>query len=158
VARPRELRAGARRDAETAGAWDLRGGAALLAGKRAVPGRRARRPGLAAAAARKLGRDRTDVHRNRAPHRALLRETRDRLAARQAPGHALFNDAAGNDNVLPSGIILGSGHWVPTAPLVIGVNTLALSGDPLQVSFRFVPLNGSRWSVDDVYVDPYRTN
>jgi hypothetical protein len=114
-------------------------------GQRAVPGRRARRPGLAAAAARKLGRDRTDVHRNRAPHRALLakRETGSLLDTLRVD--ALFTDAAGYDNVLPSGIILGSGHWVPTAPLVIGVNTLALSGDPLQVSFRFVPLNGSRW-------------
>ena len=56
------------------------------------------------------------------------------------------------------GIVLGLGRWAPTTPQVIGVNALALIGGPLQVSFRFVPLNGSRWSIDDVYVDPYRTN
>jgi hypothetical protein len=28
----------------------------------------------------------------------------------------------------------------------------------MRVAFRFTPLNGSQWRVDDVYVDPYRTN
>ena len=56
------------------------------------------------------------------------------------------------------GIVLGLGRWAPTTPQVIGVNALALIGGPLHVSFRIVPQNGSRWSIDDVYVDPYRTN
>ena len=44
-----------------------------------------------------------------------------------------------------------------TAPLPIVVNSLALV-QSTEVAFRFTPQNGSRWSIDDVYVDPYRTN
>ena len=71
---------------------------------------------------------------------------------------ALFSDANGHDHALPIGAITSLGSWAPTAPLALGVNLLALTGDPRPVSFRFTPRNQSRWSIDDVYVDPYRTN
>jgi hypothetical protein len=145
-------------DAETAGAWDLRGGAAVVAGNEpfrvGAPDDQAslRLPSGSSAAT--------------APMCIGIEHPTVRFFAKRETGSlldtlrvdALFTDAAGHDNVLPIGTVLGFGNWAPTTPLAIGVNALALIGDPLQVSFRFVPLNGSRWSVDDVYIDPYRTN
>ena len=145
-------------DAETAGSWTLRGGAAVVAGNEpfqvGASGDQAslRLPSGSSAAT--------------APMCIGLAHPTVRFFAKRETGspldllrvEALFTDAAGYDHSLPIGIVLGLGRWAPTTPLVLGVNTLALIGDPLQVSFRFAPLNGSRWSIDDVYVDPYRTN
>jgi len=145
-------------DAETAGAWDLRGGAVVADGNEpfqvGAPGDRAslRLPAGSSAAT--------------APMCIGVEHPTVRFFARRETGSpldtlrvdVLFTDATGHDIVLPIGIVLGSGIWAPTTPLVLGVNALALTGDPLQVSFRFAPLNSSRWSIDDVYVDPYRTN
>ena len=51
--------------------------------------------------------------------------------------------------------------WQPTAPLLVLVNATALpvvAGGTTQVAFRFTPQGGSSgaWSVDDVYVDPFK--
>ena len=46
-----------------------------------------------------------------------------------------------------------------TAAEAHGAEPVGVFVDPtMQVSFRFTPLNGSQWSIDDVYVDSYRTN
>jgi len=38
------------------------------------------------------------------------------------------------------------------------VNRLAsLNDNAIDVSFRFRPIGDAVWSIDDVYVDPYRT-
>jgi hypothetical protein len=71
---------------------------------------------------------------------------------------ALFTDEGSDVHAVPIGTVVGLGTWAPTAPLAILVNSLALTNDTVQVTFRFTPLNGSEWSIDDVYVDPYRTN
>jgi hypothetical protein len=71
---------------------------------------------------------------------------------------ALFTDAAGYDHALPIGTIYSLGGWAPSAPLAIGVNLLADSEQTLSVSFRFTPSDNSQWFIDDVYVDPFRTN
>jgi hypothetical protein len=54
--------------------------------------------------------------------------------------------------------VAGSGQWAPTLPLPIVLNALSLGEGSTEVAFRFTPLLESSWSVDDVYVDPYRTN
>jgi hypothetical protein len=60
---------------------------------------------------------------------------------------------------VPIGAVLPSGDWTPTAPMLVVANLLPLlPGDLTPVRFRFVPQGGGTWSVDDVYVDPYRTN
>ena len=68
----------------------------------------------------------------------------------------LFTDGAGYDQDVLIGTIVGPGAWTPTAPLAIAINSLALINNTTQVSFRFTPFSGSQWSIDDVYVDPYR--
>jgi hypothetical protein len=70
----------------------------------------------------------------------------------------LFKDGEGGFHAVPIGAVPSLGTWAPTAPLAIVVNSLAITNDAMQVSFRFTPSNESRWSIDDVYVDPYRTN
>jgi len=71
---------------------------------------------------------------------------------------ALFTGAAGDVHAWPMGSVVSYGSWAPTLPLPIVVNSLALVQSTPQVAFRFTPQGGSRWSIDDVYVDPYRTN
>jgi hypothetical protein len=57
--------------------------------------------------------------------------------------------------VLPIGVVVGTGTWAPSLPLVMTANALSLlPGDATRASFRFTPVTGS-WRVDDVYVDPY---
>ena len=145
-------------DAEAAGSWDLRGGAAVAAGNEpfqvGAPGDQSslRLPSGSSAAT--------------APMCIALEHPTLRLFAKREAGSPLdmlrvelrFTDAMGDDRTVPIGTVLSLGSWAPTPPFVLGVNVLALVGDPLQASFRFVPLGRSRWSIDDVYVDPYRTN
>jgi hypothetical protein len=71
----------------------------------------------------------------------------------------LFEDASGTVRSLPIGLVAGNGSWAPTAPMLITANLLALlSGGQTAVAFRFVPQSNSSWSVDDVYVDPFRNH
>jgi hypothetical protein len=55
---------------------------------------------------------------------------------------------------LPIGLVLAGPAWTPTAPLPLTANLLAVLGEQ-QVAFRFAAAGGE-WSIDDVYVDPYR--
>ena len=144
--------------AEATGAWTLQGGAAVVAGNEpfrvGAPTDRAslRLPSGSSAttAAMCIGIEHPTMRffarrESGSPLDALLVE-------------ALYSDPEGHGHALPIGAVMSLGSWAPTLPLLLGVNLLALSGDPLQVSFRFTPRNQSRWSIDDVYVDPYRTN
>jgi hypothetical protein len=51
---------------------------------------------------------------------------------------------------LPIGIVLGHDEWAPSPPLPVVGNLL-----DDEVSFRFAPILGT-WTIDDVYVDPYK--
>jgi hypothetical protein len=49
--------------------------------------------------------------------------------------------------------------WLPTAPLPVLVNATALpllTDGGASVAFRFTPQGVGTWSVDDVYVDPFK--
>jgi hypothetical protein len=66
----------------------------------------------------------------------------------------LYTDADGEPQQLRIGMVIAdeTTEWTPVAPLPITANTVEM-----DVAFRFTALgDGSEWSVDDVYVDPYR--
>lgn len=70
----------------------------------------------------------------------------------------LYEDVAGSTRSLSIGTVMNSGRWAPSAPLPVTANLRALlSGGETAVAFRFVP-QASSWSIDDVYVDPFRNN
>jgi hypothetical protein len=55
---------------------------------------------------------------------------------------------------LPIGIDLG-GAWHPSLPTLVVANLLPLlPPDMTAVRFKFAPLLGGSWQIDDVYVDP----
>ena len=69
----------------------------------------------------------------------------------------LYEDAAGATRSLPIAALTAGPNWQPTAPLPLAVNLLPLlPGDRTAVAFRFTPEGAGDWSVDDVYVDPWR--
>ncbi|MCW2999058.1 MAG: hypothetical protein JWN65_2607 [Solirubrobacterales bacterium] len=70
---------------------------------------------------------------------------------------ALFEDALGGEHSLPIGVVLPHGAWSPGVPMLVVANLLPLlPGDTTPVAFRFTPQGSGTWSVDDVYVDPWR--
>jgi hypothetical protein len=69
----------------------------------------------------------------------------------------LFQDAGGLQHALPIGAYSATSAWQPTTPLALVANVFALSGDTVDVAFRFTPLDAlGKWAIDDVYVDPFR--
>jgi hypothetical protein len=69
----------------------------------------------------------------------------------------LFEDLTGHKRALPIGAYVGASSWQPTAPLAVVANLFTLlPGTDVEVAFRFTPRDGGDWSIDDVYVDPFR--
>jgi len=69
----------------------------------------------------------------------------------------LFENNLGILNSLPVGVVTGSSGWQPTLPMTVIANLLPLlPGQHTAVAFRFTPMLGGNWSVDDIYVDPYQ--
>jgi hypothetical protein len=71
---------------------------------------------------------------------------------------AVVFDASGEQRVLPIATVLSPAGWAPTGqlPIVVGATSLA-PGDAPRVAFRFAAQGAAQWSIDDVYVDPFRT-
>ena len=68
----------------------------------------------------------------------------------------LFESSLGLVSSLPIGVVTGTPSWQPTLPMTVLASLLPLlPGQYTPVQFRFTPLLGGNWSVDDVYVDPY---
>jgi len=68
----------------------------------------------------------------------------------------LFDNELGHTSSLPIGVVTGSSNWLPTLPMTVVANLLALlPGEHTPVAFRFTPMLGGHWSIDDVQVDPY---
>jgi hypothetical protein len=136
-------------DLESAGSWDLDGGAAVVAGNE---------PFLVGSAdddsSLKLP---AGGSATTSPMCVGLEHPTLRFFAKGPLLGALKVDAVVDGHALPIGAVVGGGRWAPSLPLPIVLNNLSLLGQT-DVSFRFTPLLGSTWSVDDVYVDPYRTN
>lgn len=67
-----------------------------------------------------------------------------------------FEALGGLLKTLPIGLVVGGRQWQPTLPSVMVANLLPLlPGARTPVRFRFTPLGGATWQVDDVYVDPW---
>ena len=57
-------------------------------------------------------------------------------------------------SVVPIGVDLG-GQWHPSLPNLVVANLLPLlPPDQTAVRFKFAPMLGGSWQIDDVYVDP----
>lgn len=55
------------------------------------------------------------------------------------------------------GTVGGTGAWAPTDILPMMVNEIAEDfGNALPVTLQFTPQGDSSWTIDDVYVDPYK--
>ena len=68
----------------------------------------------------------------------------------------VFRDLLGFQRSLPVGVVAAGSSWAPTPVMPVVVNLLSLLGDQ-DVAFRFTPVGGGgEWSIDDVYVDPYK--
>lgn len=68
-----------------------------------------------------------------------------------------FEDNWGGVHSLPVGIVLGNGNWAPSLPMIMVANLLPLlPGEHTPVRLKFVPMGSGTWTVDDVYVDPFK--
>lgn len=68
-----------------------------------------------------------------------------------------FNGLGGLVKRLPVGVVLNGGQWQPTLPHIVLASLLPLlPGQRTPVAFRFTPVGGGSWQIDDVYVDPWR--
>jgi hypothetical protein len=67
-----------------------------------------------------------------------------------------FQLADGTWVTIPNGVDLG-GAWHPSLPLPVIANLLPLlPPDKTAIKFKFAPILGGDWQLDDVYVDPFR--
>jgi hypothetical protein len=68
----------------------------------------------------------------------------------------LYSNAAGKASSRRIGRITSSRTWAPSPIVPLIVNELAAArGNAMQVSLRFTPQGGA-FTIDDVYVDPWR--
>lgn len=68
----------------------------------------------------------------------------------------VFRDVLGVRRSLTVGAVTAGSSWAPTPVVPVVVNLLSLLGDQ-QVAFRFAaPDDRAEWTIDDVYVDPYK--
>jgi hypothetical protein len=63
----------------------------------------------------------------------------------------VYADELGEPQSLTIGTVTGDGEWAPTEALPITANTYEMA-----VAFRFTAVGDSAWTIDDVYIDPYR--
>jgi hypothetical protein len=69
----------------------------------------------------------------------------------------LFETASGSVASLPVGIALPSSKWQPTLPLPVLASLLPLlPSEQTPIAFRFRPVGSASWTIDDVYLDPWR--
>jgi hypothetical protein len=63
----------------------------------------------------------------------------------------LYTNELGEPQSLTIGTLEADGEWSPTPALPITANTYEMA-----VAFRFTAVGEGDWTIDDVYVDPYR--
>jgi hypothetical protein len=69
----------------------------------------------------------------------------------------LFETRGGQVLSLPVGVVLPNTKWQPSLPLPVLASLLPLlPGEQTPIAFRFRPLGGATWTIDDVYLDPSR--
>jgi len=70
-----------------------------------------------------------------------------------------YTDTDGNLQTMPVAWISANSNWQPVVPVGVLTNYLATLTGPLDVTFSFTEIgcgNGD-WSIDDVYLDPFKT-
>ena len=67
----------------------------------------------------------------------------------------VFHDILGVRRSLPVGVVAAGREWAPTPVVPVVVNLLSLLGEQ-QVAFSFTAAGDGEWTIDDVYVDPYK--
>ncbi|HET8673600.1 MAG TPA: hypothetical protein VFL87_08195 [Thermoleophilaceae bacterium] len=66
-----------------------------------------------------------------------------------------FETSLGLVAELPVGVVTPNTRWSPTLPMPVLASLLPLlPNDMTPVQFRFTPVGGASWWIDDVYVDP----
>ncbi len=69
----------------------------------------------------------------------------------------LFTKRSGKEKSVTLGAVRGDDDWSPSEILPMRVNELADDYDnAMWVSLRFTSKGNSTWTIDDVYVDPFR--
>jgi hypothetical protein len=72
-----------------------------------------------------------------------------------------FTDPFGNQQSLPLTLVSAGPDWQPTMPIPVALNLLSLpllSSGATNVTFSFTPVGpGGDWTIDDVYLDPFKT-
>lgn len=73
-----------------------------------------------------------------------------------------FTDVLGQLQTVPVALVIAGSDWRPTTQIPVVVNLLSLpllSNGGTDVSFQFTPVgSGGDWTIDDVYLDPFKTN
>jgi hypothetical protein len=69
---------------------------------------------------------------------------------------ALYTKRNGKQKSVTLGAVRGDDAWAPSEILPMRVNELADDDSGLSVSLRFESKGNSTWTIDDVYVDPYK--
>ena len=69
---------------------------------------------------------------------------------------ALYTKRNGKQKSVTLGAVRGDDTWAPSEILPMRVNELADDDQGLSVSLRFESKGNSTWTIDDVYVDPFR--
>ena len=74
----------------------------------------------------------------------------------------LYTDLLGKPRALTVGLLVSGSTWQPTLPLVFLANLTSpplLTDGTTSVAFRFTPQGSlGKWSIDDVYVDPFKSD
>lgn len=68
----------------------------------------------------------------------------------------LYTKRNGKQKSVTLGSVRGSDTWAPSEILPMRVNELADDDQGFAISLRFESKGNSTWTIDDVYVDPYK--
>jgi hypothetical protein len=144
-------------DAESASSWKLSGGAQVVPGNEPWKvGDKADASSLRLPAGSSATTDVICVGIGHPTMRFFARKTSGGLLSTLRV-EVLFEGLGGVVKSLPIGVVLGGSSWQPTLPFPVIANLLPLlPGAQTPVAFRFTPIGGGTWQVDDVYVDPWR--
>jgi hypothetical protein len=59
-------------------------------------------------------------------------------------------------SILDGGTVSGNGSWAPSPRLALLLSNVTSLLGTKAVAFRFTPVNGGSYQMDDVYLDPWR--
>jgi hypothetical protein len=149
---------------DAGGTWALSGGAEAQEGNETFAvGGSADHLSLSLPEASSATTDRMCIGVEHTSFRFFVRRSGGRASSRLAV-EVVVDRANGRERTVTAGVITGSADWAPSPQLPMIVNRLAKHSDnAMDVSLRFQPIGDGPagdavWSIDDVFVDPYRTH